>query len=115
LKITVCERKQNVVATGRHSYSSQYLPNVEFLCTDKTKSRWQSGPKLPKGIAWSALVEYKNNLIIVGGQVQGEVEIKHLYQLSSPDGSWVEMSQTLKVARGGHVAFLIPDELTTCH
>jgi N-acetylneuraminic acid mutarotase len=113
-KIPGCERIQIVVAAGGISYSSQYLPNVEFLCTDKTESRWQSGPNLPKGIVYSALVEYKNTLILVGGQVPGG-ESQHLYQLSSPDGSWVEMKQTLKVARTTHIAFLIPDELNACH
>jgi hypothetical protein len=110
-----CKSKQIVVAVGGYSYSSQYSPNVEVLCTYKTGSRWQSGPNLPKGIAYSALVEYKNTLILVGGQGPGVVETQHLYQLSSPNGSWVEMRQTLKVARSRHVAFLIPEELSACH
>jgi N-acetylneuraminic acid mutarotase len=114
-RISNCENKQIVVAVGGYSYSSQYLSDVEFLCTNKTGSRWQSGPNLPKGIVYSALVEYKNTLILVGGQGTGGAESQHLYQLSSPDGSWVEMRETLKVARSKHIAFLIPDDLTTCH
>ncbi len=114
-KIPNCQSKQIVVAVGGYSSSMGYSSDIEFLCTDKTGSRWQSGPNLPKGSAWSALVEYKNTLIIVGGQGQDGVQSQHLYQLSSPDRSWVEMRQTLKVAISSHVAFLIPDELTTCH
>jgi N-acetylneuraminic acid mutarotase len=84
---------------GRHSYSNPYLPNVEFLCTDKTESRWQSGPNLPKRIAYSALVIYENTLLLVGGEDSGRVKIGHLYKLSSPDGSWIEMKQILESSK----------------
>jgi hypothetical protein len=114
-KIPNCQSEKIVVAVGGHNISRGHSSDVEFLCTDKTRYRWHSGPNFAKGIAYSALVEYKNTLILVGGQGPGGVKSQHLYQLSSPDGSWVEMRQTLKVARKAHIAFLIPDELTTCH
>jgi hypothetical protein len=114
-KIPNCHSKQIVAAVGGFSRLKGYLSIVEFLCTDKAGSRWQSGPNLPKGIAYSALVEYKNTLILVGGEYKYGAPTQHLYQLSSPDGPWVEMRQTLTVSRSEQIAFLIPDELTICH
>jgi len=114
-KIPNCQSQQIVVAVGGRNVSKGYSSDVEFLCTDKNGSRWQSGPSLKNKTRLSALVEYKNTLILVGGEGPRGVATQHLYQLSSPNGSWVEMRQTLKVARSGHVAFLIPEELTACH
>ena len=44
------------------------------------------------------------------------VDGQHLYRLDSLEGPWIEMKQTLKEKRvGGHVAFLVPDQLVNCH
>ena len=59
------------------------------------------------------MVEYQNSVILVGGE--GGVKGQEMYQLSSPDGPWVEMQQTLKEGRTKHVAFLIPDQIVDCH
>ena len=58
------------------------------------------------------MVEYKDRVILVGGR--GGVDGRHLYQLSSRDGPWIEMEQTLPNRKYFHIAFLIPDELTDC-
>jgi len=43
------------------------------------------------------------------------VDGKHMYKLSSPNGHWTEMKQTLKESRYYHASFLVPDELVNCH
>ena len=59
------------------------------------------------------MVEYQDGVILIGGS--GEADGRHMYQLSSPNGTWAKMKQTLKERRNYHVSFLIPDELVNCH
>jgi hypothetical protein len=71
---------------------------------------WVMGPSPPEGIRYSTMNEFQNGVILIGGENQVE-----LYQLTSPNGTWTKMKQTLKEERFGHVSFLIPDELVNCH
>ena len=65
------------------------------------------------------MIEYKNSVILIGGHGDDDVEDLldgyHLYQLSSPNGTWTEMKQTLKNERDNHVSFLVPDEIVNCN
>jgi hypothetical protein len=71
---------------------------------------WVMGPSLPKAIWASTMNEFKNGVILMGGYDQF-----YLYQLTSPNGTWTKMKQTLRGIRGRHVSFLVPDELVNCH
>jgi len=82
-----------------------------FNDIDIIEKQWTAGPELPSISYAAAMVEYNNTVILVGG---GE-DANQLYQLSSPKESWVQMKQTLKRKRAGHIAFLVPDEIVNCH
>ena len=99
-----------VVAGG---YNGQYMSSIELLYINNLSRGWQYGPLLPFSVAYSVLVEYKDSVVLVGGGGTG-VDGKHLYQLSSADGPWIEMEQTLPISKIDHIAFLIPDDLTDC-
>jgi len=99
-----------VVAGGS---DGKYLSSVELLYINNLAMGWQSGPELPIALGYSVLVEYKDSVILVGGYGDG-VDGRHLYQLSSGDGPWIEMEQKLPIRRYDHLAFLIPDDLTDC-
>ena len=73
---------------------------------------WVYGPSLLDNmeIRESKMIEFKNSVILIGGEYDG----KGLYQLSSPNGEWRKLSQTLKEGRVSTVAFLIPDDLVDC-
>ena len=75
--------------------------------------KWIMGPELPKTASFGTVVEFQNSIILVGGK--GEVDGRHMYQLSSPIGNWTEMKQTLKQPRRNYASFLVPDELVNCH
>ncbi len=77
---------------------------------EENSAGWVMGPSLPKAIWASTMNEFQNGVILIGGDKQVD-----LYQLTSPNGTWTKMKQTLKVARYGHVSFLVPDELVNCH
>ena len=103
------QHEKVVVAAGGDQLSS-----VELLFIDGIETRgWKMGPSLPNYAYLSTLIEYQNSVVLIGGE-QG-VDGQHLYQLSSPNGTWVEMKQTLKEKRSRHVSFLVPDELVNCH
>ena len=101
---------QVVVVAGGHNEFD--LSSTELLYINDISSGWQPGPELPLAVEGSVMVEYKDRVILVGGR--GGVDGRHLYQLSSRDGPWIEMEQTLPNRKYFHIAFLIPDELTDC-
>ena len=76
---------------------------------------WVFGPSLLGDllISDSKMIEFQNSVILIGGGYT-HVDGKGLYQLSSPNGEWTKMRQTLREGRMSHVAFLIPDELVDC-
>ncbi len=59
------------------------------------------------------MIQYNNSVILVGGS--SEADGHHLYQLSSPNGRWIKMKQTLKQNRATHISFLVPDDIVNCH
>ena len=102
-----------VVVAGGADQSSSRLNSVELLFLDDVLSGWTTGPNLPKTAEASTMVEFQDGVILIGGL--GEVDGNHMYQLSSPTGTWTEMNQTLKQKRYWHVSFLVPDEMVSCH
>ncbi len=78
---------------------------------EESGAGWVMGPSLPKGIWASTMNEFQNGVILIGGYYEYDL----LYELTSPNGTWTKMKQTLKEARYGHVSFLVPDELVDCH
>ena len=105
--------ERTVLVAG--GYYGAALTSVELLHLTSLDANltWVWGSDLPKGSQFSAMVEYQNSVILVGGE--GGIDGQEMYQLSSPDGPWVEMQQTLKEGRTKHVAFLIPDQIVDCH
>ena len=103
--------EQVVVVAGGNQEGFQ-LSTVELLYIDNITAGWQPGPELPLTVDNSVMVEYKDSVILVGGI--GGVDGRHLYQLSSREGPWIEMEQTLPNRRDSHIGFLIPDELADC-
>ncbi len=71
------------------------------------------GPNLPLAVIESAMNEFGNGVILIGGR--GDTDGHKIYQLSSPNGTWMKMKQALKEKRSHAVSFLIPDEIVKCH
>jgi hypothetical protein len=92
------------------------LNSVELLFLndyEKYNSGWKVGPNIPLWLDGSAMIDFQNGVILIGGR--GEGDGRHLFKLSSPNGTWTEMKQTLKEPRSHFVSFLVPDELVNCH
>ena len=104
-----------VVAGGRND--GRQLHSVELLYLNENGTHnqgWVTGPDLPFDVSGSRMIEYKKSVIILGG-VNPEGPRQHLHQLSSPNGPWTEMMQTLKSVGYFQTAFLVPDEIVNCH
>ena len=101
-----------VVAGGLNNAGP--LSKVELLLLTPAgfSAGWQPGPELPKKIFSAAMVQFRESVVLVGGE--GETFGRDLYQLTSPGGSWTRLNQTLSAPRSRHVAIMIPDELTSC-
>ncbi len=109
---TNCSEKVVVVATGG-GHKGYFLESVELLylnADDSAMGEWIMGPEFPKPNFDTTMIEFKNSVILIAGDDDSK-----LFQLSSPNGPWIEMRQKLKKRRTDHVSFLIPDELLNCH
>jgi len=106
-----------VVVAGGENGTFGRTSSVELLNLsdgDTIKGEWEIGPEMPKELQGTTLTEYNNSLILVGG-FDGENNQDSLYQLSSPNGPWVLMKQTLKIKKASHASFLVPDDIVDCH
>ena len=104
---------QGIVVASGGSDNGKYLTSIELLYLneeDVYKGDWVMGPALPGAVIFSTMVEYKHSVILIGG-----VDGRHLYQLSSPSGPWTQMRQALKYNTRKQVAFLVPDQIVSCH
>ena len=75
---------------------------------------WVYGARLPEISFLSDMIEYNEMVIAVGGGTYTEGTNK-LYKLTTPDGDWLEMKQSLNQKRMNHITFLVPDDLVNCH
>jgi len=109
--------EQVVVAAGGMELPRNMSSLVELLFLNEFSTGnfgWAMGPSLPTPVSYATAVEFQNSIILIGGM--DEINNgNNTYRLSSPNGSWVQMKQTLKELRCGHTAFLVPDELVNCH
>ena len=91
-----------VVVAGGRDLNGNLRPDVELLFLNQEIGLdWVNGPNLTARESSSKMIEFGNNVILIGGEGG---DGRHLYQLSSPNGSWIKMKQTLKVPRLRHVA-----------
>jgi len=110
------DQNEKVIVVAGGSNDLHYMSSTELLFLSEfetSQQGWVRGPNLPNTANIPTMVEYKNSVILVGGEIG--VDGQHLYQLSSPAGPWVEMKQTLKEKRSRHVSFLVPDEIVNCY
>ena len=81
--------------------------SVDFL--DTLTLTWRAGPKLPKPMLASPMVEHPNGGVIY-------IIDTSIYYLAhaGPTAQWQLLPQKLAVARQWFVAFFVPDEVATC-
>ncbi len=108
-------QKERIVVVAGGDDGDDDLTSVELLSLDNLSQGWVEGPSLPLGVSISAMVEFDDSLVMIGGYGVPHGGIKQLYQLSSVDGPWEVMEQELKETRYSHVAILVPDELVVCN
>ncbi len=107
-----------VVVAGGRKNSDNYLSSVELLNLndyETSQQSWTFGPSLPKVITAARMTEFQDGVLLVAGTGGSDVDGRHLFQLSSPNGPWTEMKQTLREGRYHAVSFFIPDEIANCH
>jgi hypothetical protein len=106
LLIDINDQKSYVVTAGSYDLDSS---TEIFGIEDEI---WIFGPDLPAPRGGAIMVPFNKSLIMVGG----EDFVKPVVKISSIDGPWETMEQTLETPRRvGHVAFLIPDKFTSCN
>ena len=78
---------------------------------------WTTMPRLPIGISHGTMAIVNNAVIVIGGYNDSEYKYSNiLLELCGnclKNMKWVQLEQTLQVPRSGHVAFQIPNYLTT--
>ncbi len=91
-----------------------WLSSTEVF--DEVAGVWNFGPELPIGVGRAALVEDPTGgVVYVGGEVTDSIsDAIYRLQHAGPEAKWVKMPQSLKTGKLNHLAFLVPDEYTTC-
>ena len=117
--VMLWENNKVVVVAGGYSFYQIPLTTVEFLFLNDYENyniSWVKGVSLPHIIEEPAMVEYQDGVMLVGGKETQTDTGRNLYMLSSPNGTWTRMNQTLKEKRVYHTsAFLVPEEIVNCH
>ncbi len=104
-------QEMSIIVAG----GSSRLSSVEIL--DEGSNEWQTGPELPFWISSSQMVEDQNGgVVLIGGYSPSVDALDTLYQLphGGQDAVWTKMEQKMKIGRGQHTAFLIPDNVVNC-
>jgi hypothetical protein len=102
-----------IVAGGQDGPS--ILSTVEILV--EGSNEWLTGPELSFGIGYSQMVEDQNGgVVLIGGYSPSVGNLDTLYQLpqGGQDAVWTKMEQKMKIGRGQHTAFLVPDNIVDC-
>jgi hypothetical protein len=111
-----------VVVAGGENKASGFtvgLDSTEFWKVGDPKG-FVLGQNLSVPVAAAGLVPVDDGLILVGGVrlYYGPAPAGDgytLFQLSRPDGPWIELNQTLKEARYSSVGLRVPDDLFPCN
>jgi hypothetical protein len=115
-------QEQYVVVAGGENKASGFiagLDSTEFWKVGDPQG-FVLGQNLSVPVAAGKLVPVDDGLILAGG-----VRLYYgtapagvgytLFQLSRPDGPWIELNQTLKEARYSFVGLRVPDDLFPCN
>ena len=103
----------NVVIVAGGKTDGGFTASTEFY-RDK---KWASGPNLPKGIGYAALVGgdgKKAAAFFVGGYSIDREPLSSIYMLTANLNWWVEKKKKLSLARSGHSTLNVPDALIGC-
>jgi len=87
------------------------------LRLDSGAHEWRNGPEIPFDLAHSALVHVQDGGVVLIGGVSSQGDyFNTLFYLphGGENAVWQELPQRLEEGRNGHVAFLIPDNITDC-
>jgi hypothetical protein len=85
---------------------------------DQSNGEWRQGPALPFGIYGAQQVEDADGgVVLVGGYAEGMPYLDTLFRLphAGQDGKWEELPQKLKIGRGYHTTFMVPDNMANCN
>ena len=94
-----------IVAGGNNG---TYMSSVEIL--DTGSNTWRAGPDLPMTICCGVMIEHPlGGVVLVGGKSGTNNYLDTLYYLRHADAEWEELPQKLKLGRGQHTAFIVPE------
>ena len=105
--------KRVVVAGGFDFKKKTYLSSVELLYVDNNGDfgKWEMGPELPEPAYGSTMIDYNSTVVLIDDFYENHF----LYQLLSPNGTWIKMKQMLKKSRFRQVSLFVPDKLVNCY
>ena len=94
------------------------MSSVEFLSLEDENAEWVEGPSMPRELMeFTLLTSPEEDGVLAIGGISGSTREAAIFKMTctgSLNCEWTELEQTLDIGRSDHVAFLIPDELTSC-
>jgi hypothetical protein len=103
--------QESIIVAGGNNGTD--MTSVEIL--DIGTHEWRTGPELPIPIKHASMVDHPfGGLVLIGGYGAEEWQ-DSLYLLPFANSEWVLMPQKLNFTRSDAVAFLVPDDITSCN
>ena len=94
---------------------------MTYVCTGESSTeilplsakKWHFGPDLPWPMKGADVVQYKNTILLIGGEnetMERNKKVKTILMYDVDDNKWIQMSQMLSSDKGRVAAFLVPDD-----
>ena len=110
--------KTYAIVAGGYSIVQGGMASVEFLNLSDQASGWVEGPSMPRELMeFSMMTSPEGDGVLAVGGVSGSDFQSSILKMTCDDDlncEWTELKSKLEISRKDQVAFLIPDELTSC-
>jgi hypothetical protein len=99
---------QEVVVAGGGGQKSTEIFSFDSMS-------WRMGPNdLPRKLAKGTSVQYQNSFLAVSGYGDG-LYFDKIYKFEPNNETWIELNETLSVARTWYTSFLVPHDYIQCN
>ena len=115
--------KTYAIVAGGYSIVQGGMSSVEFLNLSDQASGWVEGPSMPRELMeFSMMTSPDGDGVLVVGGISGRDYQSSILKMTCSKETcgvdlkceWTELESKLEISRKDQVAFLIPDNLTSC-
>jgi hypothetical protein len=100
---------------GKNGDEVLVVVNDDSYIFSLTTFQWRFGVPLPRGLAFLTAAQFENDFAVVGGRIGNERSVDTISRFDAVNYEWVELDQTLAVARDYASAVVLPTNFIPCN